>query len=63
MKAKKKTRQRPGPKPKPAAEKMSAFVGIKMTQAERRRLEAEAKRLGITLSQLLMKPWRRDKET
>ena len=41
---------------------MSAFVGVKMTQAERKRLEAEARKLGISLSALLMRPWRDEKE-
>ena len=51
-----------GRPPKPLAEKYSAQVLVHMTRAERKRLEAEAKRLGISLSGLLMRPWRRTPE-
>ena len=51
-----------GRPPKPPDEKRSAQMCVRMTQAERKRLDAEAKRLGITVSDLLMRPWREGKE-
>jgi hypothetical protein len=51
-------RSRMGRPPKPPAERYSEQANIRMTRAERARLDAEASRLGLTLSQLLMRPWR-----
>ena len=56
------TKKRMGRPPKPPDEKRSAQMCVRMTQAERKRLDAEAKRLGITVSDLLMRPWREGKE-
>ena len=54
----KKKRRKPGPKPKPAAQKYSAKIDVPMLQSEREILEREARRLGITTAQLIMRPWR-----
>jgi len=47
-----------GRPPKPPGEKFSAMVTVKMTKAERRSLEAKAKRLGLSLSATLMRALR-----
>ncbi|MCK4670762.1 MAG: hypothetical protein KAT43_06175 [Nanoarchaeota archaeon] len=44
---------------KPPEEKYSEQVNVRMTKAERKRLDAEAKRRGVSLSGLLMLPWRK----
>ena len=49
---------RPPLGPKAKSEKLT----LRVTPAERKRLEAEAKRLGVTLADVLMRPWREDKE-
>ena len=48
-----------GRPPKPLHERRVEQVCIRMTQAERRQLDAEADRLGISLGELLMRPWRK----
>jgi len=50
-----------GRPPKPPGEKFSEIISLKLTRAEKRRLVAEAKRLGISVSALLMRPWRKEK--
>jgi len=57
MKAKRKKKM--GRPPKSASEKQSRQINIRVTQAEWKILEAEAKRRGISISALLMKPWRK----
>jgi len=52
-------RKRMGRPPKKASEKYSRTVCVKVTQAEYRALRAEAKRRGVTLSALLLAPWRK----
>ena len=47
-----------GRPPKPPAELYSAQANVKMTQAERALLDAEARKRGLSLSALLMSPWR-----
>ena len=47
-----------GRPPKPPAEKCGEQVNVRMTKRERAQMKAEAKRLGISLSALLMRPWR-----
>ena len=37
-------------------------VTIRITRGERQRLDAEAKRLGVSLADVLMQPWRNPKE-
>ncbi len=59
MKKKKSKMGRPCKTP---GERRSAVVNVRMTGPERARLEAEAKRSGQTLSEILMRPWRREGE-
>ena len=47
---------------KSPAVKYSEQVNVRMTKAERALLESEAERFGISLSTLLMRPWRRKKK-
>ena len=54
----KKKRLKPGPKPKPAGQKYSEKIDVPMLAKEREYFEREAKRLGITTAQLIMRPWR-----
>jgi len=51
-----------GRPPMKPSERRVAVVNVVMTRAERARLEAEAKRSGQTLSEVLMLPWRREGE-
>jgi len=51
-------KRRMGRPPKHPDEKYSEQVNVKMTKAERARLDAMAGRLGTSLSALLMRPWR-----
>lgn len=53
-KAKKSKMGRP---PKPPNEKQSECIMVRVTKAQRRFLEKEAKRRGLSLSGLLMLPW------
>jgi len=53
-----KTKKKMGRPPKPAGEKLGEPITVRVTKAERVVLEAEAKRLGISLSALMMEPWR-----
>jgi len=55
-----KTKKRMGRPPKPPGEKYSEIVTVKMTKAERRRIKAEMKRTGLSLSGVLMRPWRKE---
>jgi hypothetical protein len=43
---------------KPPREKQSERVMVYLTKTERRRLEELAKREGLSLSSLIMRPWR-----
>ena len=51
-----------GRPPKRPSEKHSEQVNVRMTKKERRQLEIEAERLNISLSALLMRPWRNQDE-
>ena len=51
--------RRTGRPPKQPASRQSEMLSVYVTMAERRRLEAEAKRRGVSLSSLLMSPWRK----
>ncbi len=51
--------RRTGRPPKPRGKKQSEMIGVYVTPVERKRLDAEAKRLGVSLSALLMRPWRK----
>ncbi len=48
-----------GRKRKDKADKQSECIMVRVTPAERERLAAEAEKLGISLSALLMKSWRK----
>jgi len=53
-------KRRMGRPPKPSDVKYSQQVNVRMTMAERERLEVEANKLGISLSAFLMRPWRKE---
>lgn len=55
---KKKSKAKMGRPRKPRGEKWSETIMVRMKPVERRFLEAEAKKAGISLSSLLMRPWR-----
>ena len=55
---KKKAGARMGRPPKLAADKRGIQVCVKLTIAERRRLEAEAKKARLSLAATIMAPWR-----
>ena len=38
----------------------SAVVNVRMTKAEREVLEEEAQKAGVTLSEVFMRPWRKE---
>ena len=57
-----KRKKRMGRPPKPADEKYGEQINSRISKAERAQLRAEAKRLGTTVSALLMRPWREGKE-
>jgi hypothetical protein len=54
----KKQKKKPGPKARPLDQKYSASIEVAMLPRERELLEQEARKLGLTTSQLLMRPWR-----
>ena len=39
---------------------MSKFIGVKVTPDEYRRLRIEARRAGLSIPALLMRPWRKE---
>lgn len=51
--------RRTGRRPKPPALKQSEIIGVCVTSAERKRLEVEARKRSVSLSALLMQPWRK----
>lgn len=55
----KKRRKRMGRPPKRPAERRSVEVNVSMTRAERALLRKRAKALGVSVSELLMGPWRK----
>ena len=58
----KKAKTKMGRPPKPPGEKQSACIMVRVTPAERKELEAEAKRRGVSLSALLMEAWKATQE-
>jgi len=52
---------RPGRPPMAPADRQNETVLVRMTKAERKSLEALANRDGLTLSALMMRPWRKGK--
>ena len=59
MKRNKKRKKRMGRPRMAQSERRLAQWCVRMTQAERKVLEAEAKMRGLTVSDLLMRPWRK----
>ena len=53
-----KKKPKPGRPFKKPSERLSEQMMVRMTSAERRKLETEAKRQGISLSALILQPWR-----
>jgi len=51
-------KRRTGRPPKPPAEKKSEPIMVYLTPAERKRLEKLARKEGIPLAALIMRPWR-----
>ena len=47
-----------GRPPLPPEERKSAIVSVRLTKAELARLKALAREQGITVSELIMRPWR-----
>lgn len=58
MKNKKKSKVKMGRPPKKPNEVLSEIVCIRLTKGERNLLETEARQQGITVKELLMKPYR-----
>ena len=58
MSGKRKPKTRMGRPPLPAALQRTEQLNVRATKAERKMLEAEAKKQGITISDLLMQVWR-----
>ena len=61
MSASKQAKPKMGRPPLPRGMQRTEQLNVRATRAERRMLEAEAKRRGITVSDLLMEPWRGQK--
>jgi len=57
-----KGKARMGRPPKKPADRLSECIMVRVTKAERRRLQEEAERLGIPLAALLMLPWRKTQQ-
>ena len=56
--SKREHKARMGRPPKPPEERHRFRITVNMTEAEHTRLQAEAEHLGLSISGLLMKPWR-----
>jgi hypothetical protein len=56
-----KHRKKMGRPRKPVDQKLSESITVWVSRPERAALEAEADRLGLSLSVLLMRPWREAK--
>ena len=60
--AKRKSKSKMGRPPIPPAERRVVRVTVHMQQRELRLLTEQAKRRGVSLSELLMQPWRGEKK-
>jgi len=58
MSTKRKPKAKMGRPPLPPGTQKAIRLGVRATKAERKMLEAEAKKQGCTISDLLMRPWR-----
>ena len=54
----KKGKSKMGRPAKNVEDRRSVFLSVRLTRAESARIRAEAKRLGISVSDLLIRPWR-----
>ena len=55
-------KSRPGRTPKKKAEKQSKRIVAYLTPDEYRRFESQAKKEGLSLASLIMRPWREKEE-
>jgi hypothetical protein len=53
-----KKKVRMGRPPMPSTKRRARIIGVRVTVAELGALRAEAKRQGLSLTNLLLKPWR-----
>ncbi|GMV79778.1 MAG: hypothetical protein AMXMBFR7_09620 [Planctomycetota bacterium] len=53
-------KKRMGRPPKPKAERLSEIINLRMTPGERRRFEELARLEGCTISELILRPWRKE---
>lgn len=51
-----------GRPPKPLARRRTVKLTLRLTTAERRAIQAEAKRKKLTVSEMLLGAWRNDKD-
>ena len=58
MKKNKTAKSKMGRHPKKPADRHSFCIAIRLTPAERRLIEAEARRRGLRMATLVMEPWR-----
>ena len=57
-----KRKARMGRPPKPPDERQAERIMVNVTRAERVQLEREARKAGLSLSALLIRPWREKRE-
>lgn len=62
MRPKKKSKARMGRPPMPAGTARTELVAVRISANERQRLEAEAKRRGMTMTDVLLQAWRERQE-
>ena len=55
-----KKKARMGRPPTPAKKKRRRFLSLRVTDAELKAVQAEAERQGVSVGELLMKPWRKE---
>ena len=55
-----KKRKKMGRPPLPENKRRGASITLRVTARERARLKAEAKRQGVSVSDVLMRPWREE---
>ena len=58
MKVKRTKRAKMGRPPLPPGKRRGLHITVRLTEAEREKLDSEAARLGISISELVMRPWR-----
>jgi len=56
----KKKRKKMGRPALPPEERRAEIIGLRVTARERARLKADAKRQGVSVPDLLMRPWREE---